>query len=286
MSARAQAGDPSVLTCVAITFATADGGTQHTPLVLGRLGGVVTRLVLDTGSDVHLLNRELVDRIGLGVEEGEEGTDHSGATIPSWSVEDVVLELGELATTLRDVVAIPAPKPFPGWGVGGILSPHHLHPSAWTVIDLVRDELLLVEGTTAALAAWLSKRSPALRTLELPRDEAFASVVVPAAISPHPELPMLLNTGGKHTEFSAAAVPGVHGAAGERLGDGVSGEATLGSKAGPATLLVAGHDLPVPVLAVREVMHDPQGMVGMDVLPGTILAVGADRSRPVLWQLP
>ncbi len=277
--------DVRILTRVPITFEAADGDTQHAPLIRGRVGGLDTLLVLDTGSDVHLLTKELVDALALVVDEGEEGTDHSGATMPSWTVEDVALELGELATTLHDVVAIPAPRPFPGWGIGGIVSPQHLHPSAWTVIDLVRDELLLAEATAAELATWLSERSPALTTLALERDEAFASVVVPAAISPHPELPVLVNTGGKHTEFSAAAVPGVHGAAGERLGEGVSGEATLGSKAGPATLVVAGHDVPVPILAVREVMHDPQGMVGMDVLPGTIVAVCTDVGQSVLWQL-
>ncbi len=49
--------------------------------------------VLDTGSEVHILTKELVDALGLDVEQGEEGVDHSGATMPSWSVEDVSLSL-------------------------------------------------------------------------------------------------------------------------------------------------------------------------------------------------
>ena len=28
------------------------------------------------------------------------------------------------------------------------------------------------------------------------------------------------------------------------------------------------------------------GLIGMDVLRGTVLAVGADRSRPVRWLVP
>ncbi|MFN2470848.1 MAG: hypothetical protein ABR583_07615 [Gaiellaceae bacterium] len=32
---------------------------------------------------------ETVDQIGLAVGDGEEGIDHSGATMPSWAVEDV-----------------------------------------------------------------------------------------------------------------------------------------------------------------------------------------------------
>ena len=49
---------------------------------------------------------------------------------------------------------------------------------------------------------------------------------------------------------------------------------------------MAGHDVPVASLAVRSAMHDPQGLVGTDVLRGTTLAVCADVSRPVLWQIP
>ena len=52
---------PRILARVPIIFDVADGGTEHAPLVIGAVGGVVTRLVLDTGSEVHLLNRELVD---------------------------------------------------------------------------------------------------------------------------------------------------------------------------------------------------------------------------------
>jgi Aspartyl protease len=280
------AADVRVLTRVPITFETADGGTTHAPLVVGSVGGVETRLVLDTGSEVHILNKELVDRLGLAFEEGEEGTDHSGATMPSWTVEDAVLELGEVEVLLRELVSIPAPAPFPSRGIGGILSPQHLHPSAVTVVDLVNDELLLVDGPDDRVRSWLAERSPSLATLSLKRDEEFTSVVVQAAVTPHPELPTLLNTGGRATEFSRDAVPGRAQAVSERLGGGVSGADVLGARVGEATLVVGGRDIPVQSLALRDSMHDPQGMVGMDVLPGTVLAVAADVRRPVVWQVP
>jgi Aspartyl protease len=278
--------DVRTLVRAPITFEAADGGSQHAPLVVGSVGGEVTRLVLDTGSDVHLLTKELVDELGLVLAEGEEGTDHSGATMPSWTVEDVVCALGGVELVLRDVVAIPAPLSFPRWGIGGILSPQHLHESACTVIDLVAHELLLVDGSDDAIADWLAERSPTVTTVVLDRDPTFGSVVVSASVMPHAEIPTMLNTGGTRTEFSADAVPGVAGGAPERLGGGVSGADVMGANAGEATLVVAGYDVRVPALAVRESMHDPQGMVGMDVLPGTILAVFADVARPVFWQIP
>jgi len=280
------ADDVRTLTRLPISFEVAGGGREHAPLIVGRVGGLITRLVLDTGSEVHLLTKELVDRIGLAVEDGEEGTDHGGATMPSWAVEDVSLELGDIELTLRNTASIPAPAPFPGWGVGGILSPQHLDPSARAVIDLVSDELLLIEGSDAAVTGWLVERSPTLTTLVLARDEEFPSVVVRAAISPHPEIPTMLNTGGRHTEFASDAVPGLVGSAQTRLGGGVSGADVTGAEVGQGALVVEGHELRVPSLAVRTAMHDPQGLVGMNVLRGTILAVCADRSRSVLWQIP
>jgi Aspartyl protease len=275
-----------VLATAPITFDGADGSTGHAPLVAGAVGGIDTLLVLDTGSDVHILTKELVDELGLDVEEGEEGVDHSGATMPSWSVTDVSLGLGGAALTLRDLVSIPAPGPFPAKGIGGILSPQHLHPTAVVVIDLAADELLLAEGDDDEVTAWLAERSPSLETLSLPRDPAFTSIVVSAAVRPFAELPTLLNTGGKRTEFARAAVPGLGDGSSERLGGGVSGADVIGSSGGAQVIAIAGHDVPVEQLAVRETMHDPQGMVGADVLRGTVLACAADRARRVVWQVP
>jgi hypothetical protein len=274
-----------IVTRVPITFEAADR-TTHAPLVVGSVGGIDTRLVLDTGSDVHILTKELVDRLGLEVEEGEEGVDHSGATMPSWFVADVALTLGGAELTLGDIVSIPAPAPFVTGGIGGGLSPQHLHPTAVVVIDLAVNELLLAEGDDDEIAAWLDTRSPSLTTLSLERDPGFTTVVVPAAVRPFDEMPVLINTGGRRTEFSRTAVPGLGYGSEQRLGAGVSGADVIGSSAGAQVIVVAGHDVPVEELAVRETMHDPQGMVGMDVLPGHVVACAADRSRRVVWQIP
>ena len=275
-----------ILTRVPITFVPADGSPQHAPLVAGSVGGIETLFVLDTGSEVHILTKELVDELGLDVEEGEEGVDHSGATMPSWAVEDVSLSLADAELTLRDDRVDPRARAVPVEGDRGNSEP--TAPASdrrdgdrpcW------QDELLLVEGEDDVLAAWLGERSPDLVTLSLERDPAFTSVVVPAAVRPFPELPTLLNTGGKRTEFSKAAVPGLGDESVERLGGGVSGADVLGSSGGAQVIVVAGHDVAVAQLAVREKMHDPQGMVGIDVLRGTVLACAADRGRRVIWQI-
>ncbi len=266
-----------------ITYEVSGGGKTHAPMIIATVGGVEARLVLDTGSEVHLVNEELADELRLAKEPGEEGTDHSGATMPSWNVGDVGISMGAADLTLHEVVAIPAPPPFTGWGIRGILSPQNLHPTAVTVIDMVANELLLVEGTDEQVADFLRSRTPALTLLTLARDARFPSVVVTAEIEPFEGIPTMLNTGGKRTEFSKAAVPGLSVGASERLGGGVSGSDYAGGSVGPQTLVVHGKRLSVPALAVREQMHDPQGIVGVDVLRGTVLCCAADRERPVYW---
>ena len=134
-------------------------------------------------------------------------------------------------------------------------------------------------------ATWLGERSPELATLSLERDPEFLERRRPGGRTPFPELPTLLNTGGRRTEFSKAAVPGLGDESVERLGGGVSGADVLGSSGGAQVIVVAGHDVAVEQLAVRETMHDPQGMLGIDVLRGTVLACGADRGRRVIWQI-
>jgi hypothetical protein len=58
----------------------------------------------------------------------------------------------------------------------------------------------------------------------------------------------------------------------------------VGSGVGDATVVLGGHQLTVP-LVVRETIVGPQGMIGMDVLRGTILTVRDDVTAKVFWQL-
>jgi hypothetical protein len=206
--------------------------------------------------------------------------------MPSWNVGDVAIHICGAELTLRDVVSIPAPKPFREGGIRGILSPHQLDPSAFTVLDLVADELILLQATDKEMADYLTARSPTLRFLTLARVGEFPSVVVRAAVDGFDEIPVLVDTGGKRTEFAASVVPGLAVGQAQRLGGGVGDSDYAGSNAGPQTLLVDGHRLNLPALAVRTEMHDPQGIVGMDVLRGTILAATAEVSRPVFWLVP
>jgi hypothetical protein len=274
-----------VIARVPITFEVLSGGTTHAPMVIASVGGTpAARYILDTGSDVHLLNEDLADELGLEKRPGEEGTDHSGSTMPSWSVDDVALAIGDASVTLTNVVVIPAPPPFVAFGVRGILSPQHLHPTAFAVIDMTAHELLLVDGSDAEVAALLRERSPSRQVLQLKREPAGMTVIT-AAIEPFAEVATLLDTGGKRTEFAAAAVPGLASGEAVDLGGGVSGGRYHGGAAGQQTLIVGGARLEVPDLAIRAGDMHPKtdGLIGMDVLRGTVVACATDTARPLFW---
>jgi hypothetical protein len=268
-----------------ITFRTADGSTVHSPLVEATVAGADMLVVLDTGSEVHLLTTEMAERAGLALAEGEEGTDHGGTSLRSWSAGDVEMQLAGEEVVLRDVIVIDPPPPFPGWGIGGILSPQHLHPRAGIVIDLLRDELTVVDAHPSGMAAWLAARWPASTAISLQRDGRTTTPVVTAAIEPFAPTATMLNTGGRRTEFDETVVPGLAAGDPERLGGGVSGADVLGIPAGDQVLAVAGARIPVPDLAVRRDMGYPPGLVGMNVLRGTVLALDADPAGLVTWQL-
>jgi hypothetical protein len=275
-----------VLIDVPITFATEDGTTVHSPMVAATVGGIATRLILDTGSTDHVLTKELIDRVGVDAEPAEDGTDHAGGAVPSWSVGELEIRIDRQAFALKDVVAIAGPPPFAGWGVGGFLSPQHLHPTARVLIDLLNDRLVVVESVAADVDDWLIARVPSLRPIVLDRVPGEATVAVSAAIEPFASVATMLNTGGRQTEFASAAVPGPHGTGDGQGGTGVGGGRVVGSDVGERVLLVGDARIPLRRLVVRDEIDGPPGLVGEDVLRGTALICSADADHGVVWLVP
>lgn len=280
-----QPASPRVLLDVPITYDVGDR-LIHAPMVAGTVRGVPTRLILDTGSSDHVLTRELADRAALPARPGEPGTDGTGASVPSWTLGDVPLAIDGVSFDLHDVVAIDGPPPFAGWGVGGFLSPQHLHPTAWVVLDLAGARLILLAGGTREVADWLAARRPGMRLVRLERVAGDATILVRAALAPFDAVVTLLDSGGKSTEVVAGAVPGLEGGSRVVSGHGVGGDEIAGSGVEAQTLVVGEATVAIPRLIVRDAMDGQDALVGMNVLAGTVLAVRADRTQPVLWLVP
>jgi hypothetical protein len=274
---------------VPIRFDAQNGDPIHAPVVLATIGAIHTRLILDTGSDVHLLTAELAGAAGLSLASVDQGTDHAGSSLDSWLVGDVSVAFDRASPSepilLRDVVAIPAPAAFSAQGIGGILSPQRLHATAFAVIDEIDDELTLADGAADAIRAWLRTRRGTPDVIALGRRAGDDRPIVQASIEPHPELPVLVNTGGRHTEFAPEAVPGLAAGDLERIGTGVSGAAVMGARGGSGVLRLGDHRVALRSVMLRSGMVDPPAMLGQDVLRGSVVAVGPDSGTPVLWQV-
>lgn len=224
----------------------------------------------------------MVERAGLEAVPTDPGTDHAGASTPSWAVGEVVIQIGGLQLRVSDVVAIDGPSQFDDWGLGGFLSPQHLHPSAWVVIDLVSDQMGLVEGDTAEISEWLGESFLDLKSLSLVR-ESPELPIVRAAIQPFPPVATMLNTATENTEVARSVVPGLRGSAYRTHGRGVSGSGVEAQELIDQILEVGGVHFEVPLLLLRDRMPDPPAMIGMDLLAGSVLAIGPTAAEPILW---
>lgn len=278
-------GGVDVLVDVPIVFDVDAATTVHSPMVQAVVGGVPTRLILDTGSTDHVLTKELIDRVGAPMTPGEEGTDHAGAPVPSWFVGELEVGIGGRSFALQDVVAIAGLPPFAGWGMGGFLSPQHLHPTARIMIDLFNDRFVVAGSQGADVDAFLTALVPTLRPLTLDRVPGDGTVDVRASIEPFAVVATVLNTGGRQTEFAASVIKDDRGVA-EGQGTGLSGTRVLGADAGARILRVGDARIPIPRLVVRDEMEGLPGLVGMDVLRGTALVCSSDADRGVVWLVP
>jgi len=257
----------------------------HTAMVHAKLNGIATKLILDTGSTDHVLTIDLARRASIKATVDKPGTDHSGASVPSWKLGEVTAHIGDRSFKLDSAIAIKGPPPFKGWGVGGFISPQRLHPTAFTVLDFVSNKLLVVEGSARAVRALVQRRVPRLVPVVLDRSAQHVRPVIRAAIHPFKPVWACLNTGGRHTEFIRSAVASL---AAQRKGAdvvGVSGTRGRTFEANNHTLRVKGASFPMSKLLVRKTMQ-PAALIGMNVIGSTVLVVHASVKQPVMWFVP
>ena len=260
---------------VPITYTTADGDVTYAPMVEAVVGGVETRLVVDTGATDHLLTVEFARRIGVPLEAGEPGTDATGAKVLSWyaSGDVAVSSLGGAdgpVDVLRGVIAIDGPPPFARWGIGGIVSPQRLHPSGSVVLDLAGDVLTIGDSAGVADAppgSWIAA--------DVVRHRG-GILCARAAVAPFSPCSMFLDSGSEDTDVDRTAVPGA-------VDDVLSNPLLV--VAGVAFQLVAVNvtdGIPAPEGSTEdEALH---GLIGMDVMKGTVLVIPpADGGQQVQW---
>jgi hypothetical protein len=270
-----------------ITFVTEDGTTTHAPMVLADVGGIATRLICDTGASEHVLTLDLARRAGAALSPDEPGTDAAGDAVPSWRLGQLSARVGDWTLSLDGAPVAQGPPPFEGWGIGGFLSPQALHPSGLVVLDLAAGNLAFTDDSPETVAGVVAQRHPALRPIQLARDPSDTTLLVRAAIDGYPEVLTLLDSGARSTSFAEDAVPGLTGGAEAVSGRGLAGREIRAPVVEGARLRVADAVLPIGSLFVTPEAHGVvQGVIGMDLLRGTVLVLAADVASPVTWFVP
>jgi hypothetical protein len=281
---RSSGTSAAILVDVPITFEVSSR-TLHTAMVHGKVNGVATKLILDTGSTDHVLTIDLARRASIESAVDKPGTDHSGASVPSWKLGEVSVLIGDKSFKLDPAIAIKGPPPFKGWGIGGFISPQRLHPTAFTVLDFVSNKLLVVEGSARAVRPVIQRRVPKLVPVVLDRSAKHVRPVIKAAVHPFKAVWACLNTGGRHTEFVESAVAGLES---RRQGAdvvGVSGTRGRTLQVENQILRVAEASFPMSKLLVRRSMQ-PDALIGMNVLKSTVLVLHTSAKQPVIWFVP
>lgn len=278
---------PRVLWTVPLTYEAA-GRTIPVPMVKARIHNVDTLLIVDSGASHHVLTKDFAEQAGLVLQPGEPGKDHSGAEVATWTLPSVDADLTGTGVPLTEVAAVQTIPPLKALGIGGFLSPQHLHAGAYAVLDFTRSDLQLVEGDAGLLGDWLQQQNPSLRALTLPRGNPDRKIFITAALLPGADALVELDSGGSGTEFLASyAGPAVETEQ-KSAGVGISGKEVLGSNGGARVVRVGGVEVAAPQVVLRQTMSQPdlKGLVGMDMLKSTVLAVTRSTKQPVLWLVP
>lgn len=261
-------------------------------MVAVTIGGWATQLIVDTGATCHLLTKDLVDRAGLHMAAAADGRDAAGDSVPSWTVGDIVVDIGMSNHTLRDVVAIDAPEPFLGWGVGGFLSPQLLAPNATVVLDLMQNRIDIMDGEATVVVADLVRRFDHL-ALEAGVRHAAGTIGIEVRVPPASPVVAIFDTGAAETDIAARALgttaEGIRRASGRGVGGSEIETAVLEDQ----RLEVGTTRLKVPALGVRPEIPPPDdaaegeiplALIGMDVLRGTAVVI-APRDHGSVWWL-
>jgi hypothetical protein len=258
-----------------------NGHPAHAPMIDARVDGVEARFILDTGSTDHVWTRRLVGQLDIESVPTKPGTDHAGASTPTWTVGTATVEIGGLSLAVTEVVAIDGPPQFEAWEIGGFLSPQGLSSDYWVVVDLIADRILLIDTDPSTGPTWIDEEYPDLTHLALER-KSTDLLVVDASIEPQAPVATMLNTGTEETEFASHAVPHLRGDHDIR-GHGASGAEVSGQVVPDQILKVGETRFKLPSLLVREEMPEPAGIIGMDLLKGTVLVISPHPNDPVHW---
>ncbi len=255
---------------------------SHRPVVAAHIGGLETRMLVDTGASETLLTADFAAQLGLDLAPAEPGTDHGLHAVPSWTTREAIpLTLCAATFPLDHVPVIAAPASFSAAGIGGILSPQRLAPAATLSLDFGEGRMRL--GGAIATADGLVATE--LVPLHLAGDEAWLLVAEGS------ELPggAMFNSGTRRCEVAPGLFPG--SAPARPSGHGLSGHPVAAAPAGRHRFTLGPLRLPATAWLASPQPAGIAMQIGMELLAGTQLdvSIGQDLLRwwtPAAWLRP
>ena len=260
------------------------------PLVRGRVRGVDTRLIVDTGASHTVMDVWLLEQLGVElVGSAQPGEGHAGERVATMTARSPHLEIEGWGHVPGDVLAARLPAVFRDLGLGGVVSPQSLASTGEVVVvDLPAASLRMI-ARDEALSLGAPEGLGSVRPCRVGGDPPGVVFIVEGLVQGQPAR-LVVDSGAEHSNVLAES------AAGRRLvARAAPGEASYtvsgrvqGQRVDGVTLSVGGVTtrLDLGIMPGAPSGACPRdGHLGLDVLRRCVLMVspsyfGADCSVP------
>jgi hypothetical protein len=185
------------------------------PLVAGTVAGHPTMMLVDSGSNVHVLSGWLARKLSLPLTpSGDRGADHVGQAITAYRIDRPSIAIegwGPLDATTT--LATEFPEVLEKLGIGALVSPQQLDEEGdATLMDLAKGELRSAwwDAASADLSMSGTELVRADRTRTCNDDDGTLkglAFVVPATIDKH-EAQLLVDTGAVRSDVFVTSALG------------------------------------------------------------------------------
>jgi hypothetical protein len=253
---------------IPIEYVNKEDGVSRDPVITVEIAGKAVKMLLDTGSNAHLLDLEFARSVGMKPVSNGIGHDHHRNPVETWMLPNLEMQSSSWTMT-SDVVVIHTGRSLTENKVFGTLSPQKMLSAGTVVIDLPARKLVLRKTRARVRRNWLDSRWPERDFVPFEIVGDRGDLFIKGALSGKPMTMMLLNTGSVPTEISPAYSglrPGVHRST--------------------AAISLAAHVITVPRLLVGEYLDSRPpagtGVLGLEAIKNLVLAFPAEGGRVII----
>ena len=255
---------------------------QRVPIVVARLGGQATQLLVDTGAFDHVLDEWFARQLAFSSPTGRGATviDHGNRRVGMDQMAKVTLDLdgwGEIGS-IAPLATKDSNSGLQRLGIGGILSPQRLLAIGSVVIDFPGGSLSATDDAAA------QRQVTAMPTSLGAAERCGGRYIIRAQVERH-DARLLVDTGASNTDLRSSSPPGLalsgrSSASRESTGIGGALNTRVLSDAHVSIAQLARTmDVSVVEDRARRESCPSDGVLGMDVLASCVLAITGSRMQ-------